>query len=166
MVYTLFNEFTLSKEGRAIIYVKLKPFNSKILESKEFKIDTGADLSTISKGYLIDLGYSKEWINKNIKLDPYSSLSRAGGEEEPAYFIQIANASILGLPLINWAFYIIPDWKYDFSNLLGINILLYFKFYFDYTTWKLNIRPERNPLNKLPLLLNQEVGEIVESASL
>jgi len=46
--------------------VKVRPYNSPILRVLEFKIDTGADFSTISKETLYALGYSEDWINTNI----------------------------------------------------------------------------------------------------
>jgi hypothetical protein len=138
----------------------MKPLEHTTLSRIQFKVDSGADLTTVSKKELVLLGYSYEWIEKNIQTDLKHTLSRAGGKPQPAYYIQITASNILGRELVNWPFYIRKERHLDFPNLLGINILTYFNFSFNYEEWYLYIETVTNPKKSLPMLPNQSVCEI------
>ena len=156
----MINKFDLSKEGRAFVPVYMKKYDG-LLYTILFKLDTGADLSTISKVDLIELlGYSQEWINQNAVKSETKTITSAGGECESAYYIVIPEANILGRDLQNWTFYIRLEDDKDFPNLLGIDILLNFNFTFNFNNGTLSIEPEWNPKIKKPLLENQKIGEI------
>jgi hypothetical protein len=56
----------------------MKPLENTVLSRVLFKVDSGADLTTISKKELILLGYSYEWIESHMVADLSRTLSRAG----------------------------------------------------------------------------------------
>jgi hypothetical protein len=128
-------------------------------------VDSGADLTTISKKELVLLGYSYEWIEHNIHTDFAHTLSRAGGKPQPACYIQIPTSNILGRELTNWPFYIRQERHLDFPNLLGINILSYFNFKFDYQEWCFYIESIAIPKNTLSMLSDQSICEIGENSN-
>jgi hypothetical protein len=136
----------------------MKPYGSQTLERVHFKLDTGADLTTISKKELNVLGYSTEWIRENIVKEDKRKLSSAGGKGVTAYYVPIQIANLFGKDFRNWPFYIHVEEDRDFPNLLGIDMLAHFNFEFNFDTGYLGIEPAKNPLIKLPLMSGQEVG--------
>ena len=154
------NKILLSDEGRSFIPIYMKPYNDITLSQVRFKVDTGADLTTISKQELVYLGYSYEWIEKNTIESQSHTLARAGGNPHPACYVQIDIANVLGCELLNWPFYIRKEPNLDFPNLLGINILAHFDFSFNYSSWMFEIAYSKNPKNSLPMLSDQSIHEI------
>ena len=154
------NREALTTEGRALIPLLIKPLDSFVLEPIDFKLDTGADLTTISKKDLNILGYSNIWIKENIVKDPSRILSSAGGKQISAHYIRISISNLYGLDLIKWPFYIRPDENTDFPNLLGINVLSYFNFSFNYDEGIVEISRAKATCIKLPLLKGQEINDL------
>ena len=140
--------------------VYIKPHGQIAMRALQFKLDTGADLTTINKSDLKLLGYNEEWISTNLQKDESHTISRAGGVKESAYYLIIPTANILGRELRNWPFYIRPEKDKNFPNLLGINVLSHFNFAFDYDNGYLSIGLAKNPVIRLPLFIGQEIGEL------
>ena len=157
------NKIKLSEEGRAHIPVNMKLYNDSLLEKVIFKLDTGADLTTINKKDLVILGYSKEWIKENAVKSLTCTISGAGGKIESAYYVVVPISNILGRDLHNWTFYIRMDDDKDFPNLLGIDILLNFNFTFNYDIGFLSIEPACNPIIKKQMIKNQRIEDINKS---
>ena len=149
------SKFALSDEGRSYLQIYMKPNKRTTLSRVQFKVDTGADFTTISKKELVLLGYSYEWLEEHMKVDVTHTLSRAGGKPQPAYYIQITVSNILGRELLNWPFYIRKERDLDFPNLLGLNLLIYFNICFDYREWTFTIEHIDKPGNKIPMLPDQ-----------
>jgi hypothetical protein len=139
----------------------MKPFENTVLSRVLFKVDSGADLTTISKKELLLLGYSYEWIESNMIADLTRTLSRAGGKAEPAHYIQVQVFNLLGRDLVNWPLYIRKERHLDFPNLLGINVLTFFKFTFDFENWDFFIEVIPKPKRSLPKLEGQTVFELI-----
>jgi len=59
-------EFNFEEYGRVYIPINVKPQNGTILSPIEFKADTGADHTTISKMDLASIGYDMAWIKRNV----------------------------------------------------------------------------------------------------
>ena len=109
MVYNLFEVFDLSKEGRAYIQIHIKPYDNLELKGIDFKVDTGADMTTISKEVLTnELGYPAKWIEKNMVKYKIETTG-AGQIIDDVYYIRIEKANILGRDLSNWPFFILSD---------------------------------------------------------
>ena len=105
-------ELEIPKDDRIVCFVKIRPYNSPIMNSYEFKIDTGADFSTISKSALYDLGFTDEWIEKNKKPSK-GSTSVATGENVESYDIHLPYINIYGAKGFNYPFGILLDKKED-----------------------------------------------------
>ena len=94
--------------GRISCFVKIKPYDSPILRAFKFKIDTGADFSTISKSTLYELGYTDYWISTNKKLqEGYTSV--ATGEKVDTYNVYLPFVNIYGAKGIDYPFGILLD---------------------------------------------------------
>ena len=139
-VYTSMPKVALRESGRIECEVRIKPFDSSLMENVRFKVDTGADFSTISKSALYKLGYSAQWVAENMKLSE-TSTSVASGEKLDSYYIRLPVINIFGIEGINYPFGILLDIeeklpkpsckgceftkakKMDFRSLLGNDIL-------------------------------------------
>ena len=150
------------ESGRIVCNVKIRPYDSPILRVVEFKIDTGADFSTISKETLHALGYTPYWIDVNKKLMK-GTTSVATGEEVKTYNVCLPFISIYGAKGMDYPFAILLDKekeipkptcdgckyteakKFDYRLLLGNDILSCFNINIDRGTGYVHI----NRLNNL-----------------
>jgi predicted aspartyl protease len=132
-----------------------------VLSYLQFKIDTGADLTTISKKDLMLLGYSHKWIEKNKVEEPARTLTSAGGKTQTACYIKMDTINILGRELIHWPLYIRKENEYDFPNLLGINVLSHFNLFFNFRDWVFKIENIIIPKKVLPVLPGQHINNMV-----
>lgn len=134
--------------GRIICRVLIRPFDSPIMMRFLYKIDTGADFSTISKDALCELGYTSEWIATNKKPSK-GTISVATGEEVESFYVEIPLINIYGVRGRNYPLNILMDKeeelpkptcegckytkpkKLDYRLLLGKDILSCFKITID-----------------------------------
>jgi hypothetical protein len=130
------------------------------MQSTEFKIDTGADFSTISKDVLYELGYDINWINRNKKQSE-RPISVASGEQIESYYIELPIINIYGVEGKNYPFGILMDkiseqpkpsckgCKYteakrlDYRLLVGNDILSCFKVEIDWDNSVITLEPRR-----------------------
>jgi len=142
------SKVNIPKSGRIVCTVYLRPYHSPILQDFDFKIDTGADFSTISKDTLYELGYTDSWINKNKTLMK-GITTTATGEEVESYYIRIPFISVYGARGKDYPFAILLDrneelpkptckgckhieaMKFDYRLLLGNDILSCFNINID-----------------------------------
>ncbi|MDR2572395.1 MAG: retroviral-like aspartic protease family protein [Oscillospiraceae bacterium] len=96
--------------GRIMCEIYIKPYNTSLMKAVEFKIDTGADFSTISKDALYRLGYTSDWIDKNKK-PSNRPISVASGEEIESYYIKLPIINIYGVEGVDYPFGILMDKK-------------------------------------------------------
>ena len=138
----------IPNSGRVVCNVKIRPYDSPIMRSFEFKIDTGADFSTVSKDTLYTLGYTDEWINDNKK-PAKGSTTVATGEVIESFYVELPLVNIYGVRGRNYPFYILMNKdedlqkptckgckyteakKLDYRLLLGNDILSCFKIIID-----------------------------------
>ncbi|MCL2015738.1 MAG: retroviral-like aspartic protease family protein [Defluviitaleaceae bacterium] len=154
----MFNEpIPISPEGRGIIDVFLKPLNEVILEPKDFKLDTGADITTISKETLNELGYDNDWITANAITDPNRTMQSAGVEKKSATYVILPAVNFFGRDLVNWPLHILADDDKDYPNLIGLDILRYFVVTFDFAKWELILIPIDEPKKTNIILENQRI---------
>ena len=126
-------EYKLDKDGRALLKVKIKPFNKFILQPYVYKIDTGADWSAISRTTLSAMGYTLEWIRSNSI--PAKGFTTADGQAMDAAFVRLSVVSLEGIEFRNWPFLVMFDSVCecgkisikDLRNLIGNDILDLFK---------------------------------------
>jgi len=132
------------------------------MDATDFKVDTGADMTTISKKDLVDIGFNKDWIIKNAKRKSDSVMTTATGDTVNAFYIQLPLINVLGYEARNWplAILIEDSWDKDFKNLLGRDLLSGFNYKFNNIQDLLEI--ERNPTfrKRYNFLENQEINVI------
>jgi len=157
--------------------VYIKQYESPLMQATEFKIDTGADFSTISKDALFKLGYTADWIDDNKKLSK-KPISVASGEEIESYYINIPVINIYGIEGRNYPFGILMDKmsvhpkpsckgciytvakKLDYRLLLGNDILSCFKIEIDWDSNAVNIAPRDNLENRNRLYPDRQLNHI------
>ena len=117
--------------GFAIVSVNIKPMYSQTMEEYKFKVDSGANRTTISCDELLKLGYSEDWIKSGVHLK---------GDERPilASGIPLDDCYIVKLPQIaigewvgtNWP--VLTSLSLPFKFLLGTDSMQFFNWTFDY----------------------------------
>jgi len=151
----------ISKLGNIYIPIDIKPFDELTLASVKFKVDTGADITTISKKDLIYLGYDMNWIKQNMISFNSEVLTTATGDVvNNAGYTQLPLINILGYECINWPFRIVMDEKKDFRNLIGLDLLTYFNCNIDYDEDIFTISTVKFSKQRYQFLLGQEIHEL------
>ena len=126
-----------------------------------FKVDTGADKTTVSKQDLMDLGYDMEWIKQNAVIyEDEQKPTTAAGDKINAGYIQLPLINILGYEGRNWVFQIIMDEDQDFRNLLGRDLLTGFNYNFDNDGDTFSISRTKVFKPRYEFLPKQEINEI------
>ena len=74
--------------GRKIVPVFFQRYNNISLKRVRFRLDSGADISTIRKPDLNKLGYSMNWIEKNMKSADIK-LGVADNTARDAFYVEI-----------------------------------------------------------------------------
>ena len=119
----------VSELGRVYIPIYFKPLNDITMLGRRFKVDTGADRSTIFKEDLYSLGYNYEWILSNIT--ERDSIELANKTTVEVGVIQLPLMNILGYECKKWPFIVIMEGSSDFRNLIGRDLLSGFNYCFD-----------------------------------
>ena len=150
-----------SEFGRVYVLIYMKPLDGTILSPLRFKVDTGADITTISKVDLIKLGYDMGWINENsAKIKDAERPATATGDKVEAGIIQLPLFNLLGYEGKKWPFQIILDENQDFRNLLGRDLLTGFNFCFNNDEDVFTIDRAKTFKPRYPFLPSQEINEV------
>jgi predicted aspartyl protease len=156
------DKFDFKEHGRAYVPIYIKPYDKITLSDIAFKVDTGADASTISKADLIILGYDLDWIAKNaVVFKEDDKPSTATGDKVNAGYVQLPLINILGYEAKNWPFQIIIDEDEDFRNLLGRDLLTGFNYDFNNDVDVLTIHRANAFKPRYAFLPNQEISEVL-----
>jgi len=97
----------------------------------DYKIDSGANRTTISSMFLNNLGYDNDWIKSGVLLTGDERPTVATGEP-------INDCYIVSLPEINIGNYVGYNWpiltslSVQFRNLLGTDSMSFFNWEFNY----------------------------------
>jgi predicted aspartyl protease len=127
-----------------------------------FKVDTGADSTTISKAALVELGYDMDWIKQNaVVFEDKDKPTTASGEKIDAGYVQLPLINILGYEGKYWTFQIIMDENQDFRNLLGRDLLTGFNYNFDNDNDIFTISKTKTFKPRYKFLKGQEINEII-----
>ena len=150
-----------SEFGRVYLHIAMKPKDDTVMQPVEFKVDTGADKTTISKRSLLALDYDIEWINQNaVIFSDEDKPTTASGDKINAGYIMLPLINILGYEGKSWPFQIIMDMRQDFRNLLGRDLLTGFNYNFDNDSRIFTIKRTNffNPIYEF--LPEQEINEL------
>ena len=154
-------KFCFADYGRAFLPINIKPFDETTMYRVDFKVDTGADNTTISKEALLRLGYSMGWIRQNaVAYKDKEKPTTASGDKVNAGYVQLPMINILGYEGRYWPFQLIMDEKQDFRNLLGRDLLTGFNFQFNNDDDTLYIERAKIFIPRYTFLPSQEIHEI------
>jgi len=156
-------EFPFGEQGRVLLPIYIKPYHDTTMLLLDFKVDTGADFTTISKSDLRELGYSRSWIDRNIFED--GSATTASGEYIAIGFICLPFINILGYEARNWPFRVMTDESRDFRNLLGRDLLSGFNYTFNNDDDIFQITRAREFKRRFKFLDGQEIHVIHKSGT-
>ena len=158
-------EIAFAEFGRVYVLLNIKPINDVTMLPVHFKVDTGADTSTISKLELLLLGYDMDWIQKNaVVFKDKDKPTTASGDKIDAGYIQLPLINIFGYEGICWPFQIIMDEKQDFRNLLGRDLLAGFNYQFNNDDEVFSIDRTKIFKPRYRFLPNQEIQEIATTS--
>ena len=120
---------------RIFLNLFFKPFGDVTMLKSSFKVDTGADVSTISVETLHGFMYTDEWIHNNKKrMD--GTMSVATGETSITWYVQLPLVNICGYEAKNWPFIVKSERVHPcgehvtshFRNLIGRDLLAGFNY--------------------------------------
>ena len=123
----------LQQTGAANLYVALTAFDGISMHQRRFLVDTGATRTTIPKSVLIkELNYTEEYISLNkLHLPEYKKPKMADGKTVDVYGIKAPRINISGHE-IQSDYFLTSDTVETLTLLLGLDVLRYFKFTFDF----------------------------------
>jgi len=96
-----------------------------------FKVDTGANISSISLTALLELGYTSDWIVQNGTLEPAAETAN-GRIVENCYRIHLPQVKFGTYTCKNPLF--LTSLTEDMRNLFGLNFMRYFNWDLNYQT--------------------------------
>jgi hypothetical protein len=101
----LVHEIRINLEGFAFVYIDIKPNNSLTMERVRYKVDTGANCTTISKKRLSELGYDENWIKSGALLKGADRPTAATGLPiNDCYVVKLPEIRIGEWVGYNWPF--------------------------------------------------------------
>jgi len=158
-------KFDYSEYGRVYVSINIKPYDDILMSPVEFKVDTGADKTTISKEDLVGLGFDMDWISKNtVEFEDEDKPTTASGDRINAGYIQLPLINILGYEGRQWPFHVIIDENQATSrNLLGRDLLTGFNFTFDNDDDIFTIDKAKAFKPRFTFLPGQEINEIMST---
>jgi predicted aspartyl protease len=155
------NNIKFREFGRVYLIIDIKPIDGITLYPFEFKVDTGADTTTISKSALARIGYDMDWIEKNAVIyKDEDKPTTASGDKINAGYIQLPLIHILGYEGKYWPFQVIMDKDKDFRNLLGRDLLTGFNYWFSNDDDVFTIDRAKTFKPRYTFLPNQEINEM------
>jgi hypothetical protein len=97
----------------------------------DYKVDSGANCTTINRELLTKLGYDKDWIKSGILLEGDARPTLASGIPiDDCYKVVLPEITIGDWVGYNWPF--ITSLTVPFRSLLGTDSMAFFNWHFDY----------------------------------
>jgi len=124
-------EIKFDKLGFAVIPFYARERNTPTMMSKDYKVDTGANCTTISKDWLLELGFDEEWIKTGKRLEDDARPTLASGLPlDDCYTVVLPEIHIGGWVGYNWP--VLTSLSLPFKFLLGTDSMQFFNWNFDY----------------------------------
>ena len=115
----------------AILPVYMKPRNSTVMVSVDYKVDSGASCTTAGHAWLNELGFDKEWIKSGKPLEGNERPTVASGlSVDGCYQVILPEIRICDWVGYNWPF--ITSLTVHLKFLLGTDSMRFFNWNFDY----------------------------------
>ena len=149
-------EIAFDRFGFAVLPVYIKPRNSQTMANVDYKVDSGANCTTISSKRLFELGYDENWILSGKILESDARPTVASGlTVDDCYQIILPEIRIGEWVGYNWPF--ITSLTIPFKFLLGTDTLRFFNWHLDYEhgVCRFDLIPD-----KRELLFNQKQQSI------
>ena len=125
------NEVKFNKFGFAIVRVYVRSKHTPTMTYADYKVDTGANCTTISYKRLFELGYDKDWIESGKLLEGNARPTVASGlTVDDCYEVVLPEIRIGGWVGYNWP--VITSLSLPFKFLLGTDSMQFFNWNFDY----------------------------------
>ena len=150
------NEIRLNPDGFAFLNIDVKPNNSPSMERVRYKVDTGANCTTIGRKRLSELGYDENWIQSGKLLVGDERPTVASGlPVDDCYEVILPEICIGDWVGYNWP--VLTSLSAPFKFLLGTDSMRFFNWHFDYENGvcRFDIIP-----GKRKLLFNQKEQSI------
>ena len=149
-------EITLTELGFTIVSLYARQKDTPTMLSENFKVDTGANCTTISKGWLLQLGYDENWIKSGRRLEGNARPTVASGLPlDDCYEVILPEIHIGGWVGYNWP--VLTSLSLPFKFLLGTDSMQFFNWNFDYES---NVCRFDLIAGKRKLLFNQKEQSI------
>jgi hypothetical protein len=117
--------------GFAYVGVAVKPENTPTMSYLSYKVDTGANRTTIGRSWLYALGYDEDWIKTGRLLtgDERPTLA-TGGSIDDCYIVTLPEIHIGDWVGYNWP--VLTSLSSEFRLLLGTDSMQFFNWNLDY----------------------------------
>jgi hypothetical protein len=117
--------------GFAMIPFYAKHKDMPTMFSELYKVDTGANCTTINRYWLFDLGYDENWIKAGKRLEGDARPTVASGLPlDDCYEVILPEIHIGGWVGYNWP--VLTSLSVPFKFLLGTDSMQFFNWHFDY----------------------------------
>ena len=150
------NEIQINSLGFMLLRVDVKPRYSAKMETLTYKVDSGANCTTISSKKLLELGFDERWIKSGKLLDGVARPTVASGlPVNDCYEVILPEIRIGDWVGYNWPF--MTSLSVPFKFLLGTDSMQFFNWHLDYEN---GICRFELILSKRKLLFNQQEQSI------
>ena len=149
-------EIKFAQLGFTIVPLYVKQKDIPIMVSRGYKVDTGANCTTIGKDWLFELGYDENWIKSGKRLEGNARPTVASGLPlDDCYEVILPEIHIGEWVGYNWP--VLTSLSVPFKFLLGTDSMQFFNWNFDYETGvcRFDLIP-----GKRKLLFNQQEQSI------
>ena len=117
--------------GFAIIPLFARQKDSPTMLSEDYKVDSGANCTTISKDWILELGYDESWIKSGKRLEGSARPTVASGLPlDDCYEVILPEIHIGSWVGYNWP--VLTSLSIPFKFLLGTDSMQFFNWHFDY----------------------------------
>ena len=149
-------EVEFDRVGFAIIPIYVRHKQAPTMASVDYKVDTGANCTTIGFSRLSELGYDESWVKTGKRLEGNARPTVASGLPiDDCYEVILPEISIGSWVGYNWP--VLTSLSVPFKFLLGTDSMQFFDWHFDYKNGV--CRFELIP-GKRKLLFNQQEQSI------
>jgi len=124
-------EIKLNELGFAHIAFYVRGNNVPTMFPRFYKVDTGANCTTINKDWLLELGYDENWIRAGKRLEGNARPTVASGLRlDDCYNVILPEIHIGGWVGYNWP--VLTSLSLPFKFLLGTDSMQFFNWNFDF----------------------------------
>jgi hypothetical protein len=125
------NEISFNPQGFAVLPVYIKPKHQQAMPYVRYKVDSGANKTTISRGELNKLGFNDAWIStgRHLENDERPTLA-SGFPVDDCYEVVLPEINIGDFVGYNWPF--LTSLSVPFKFLLGTDTMQFFNWHFNY----------------------------------